>query len=135
MNRRRTLVGGISGVAGVLAGCVSILERNQPGEHEPQLEVFVVNALEESVRVTITASRGSTEFFSQSYTLAPGKGDESKSFVGTPTEIHVSIQNGRDVTRAYSVPASCESPELNVTIEPDDVMVTNGCVTHGSADG
>lgn len=129
MNRRQTIVWGISGCAGFLAGCSSLFEQNRPEENKPQMEVFVVNALEESVRVTITAVRGSTEFFSRSYTLAPGKGDESKSFVGTPTEIRVSIQSGRTVTPDYSVPVSCESPELNVTIEPDEIVVTNGCVT------
>jgi hypothetical protein len=91
--------------------------------------VFVTNALDESVRVTVTASRGPTEFFSGSYTLAPGEGDESESFVGTPTEVRVSVQDGRSVTRTYSVPASCDSPELNVTIELDEVMVTNGCAS------
>lgn len=129
MDRRQILVGGMSGCAGILAGCASLVERDEPEEHKPQIEAFVVNALEESVQVTITASRGSTEFFSHSYTLAPGKGDESESFVGTPTEVNISIQNGREVAREYSVPASCESPELNITIEPDDIMVTNGCVT------
>lgn len=93
------------------------------------MEVFVANALEESVRVTVTAFRGSTEFFSHSYSLGPGKGDESKSFVGTPTKVRVSIQNSRTVRRDYSVPVSCESPELNVTIESDEILVTNGCVT------
>lgn len=91
--------------------------------------MFVTNALQEPIRVTITAMRGSTEFFSDSYTLSPGDGDESKSFVGTPTKVHVSIQNGRSVTREYSVPVSCESPDLNVTIEPDEIRVTNGCVS------
>jgi hypothetical protein len=129
MNRRQLLLGGISGCAGLLAGCSSLSEQNQADEHKPEIEVFVTNALEESIQVTITASRGSTELFSHSYSLAPGKGDEARSFVGTPTEVHVSIQNSRNVTREYSVPAACESPELNVTIEPGDIMVTNGCVT------
>jgi hypothetical protein len=128
MNRRQLLRGGLSGCAGGLAGCSSIFGQNQPTEHKPQLEVFVTNAVEESVQVTITATRGSTEFFSHSYTLTPGEGDESKSFVGTPTEVQVSIQNGRTVSRDYSVPASCDSPELNVTIESDEIMVTNGCI-------
>lgn len=97
-------------------------------EHKPQLEVFVTNDLQESVRVTISAIRGSTEFFSASYSLTPGEGDESEFFVGTPTKVRVSIQNGRTVTQEYSVPVSCESPELNVLIEPGDIMVTNGCV-------
>lgn len=129
MHRRQFLVSSLSGCVGLLAGCLSHRGQNQPAEHKPQLEVFVTNAFEESVQVTITAGRGSTEFFSDSYTLDSGEGDESKSFVGTPTEIHVSIQNGRTVSREYSVPASCESPELNVTIEPDHIRVTNGCVT------
>lgn len=129
MNRRQVLLGGITGCVGLFAGCSSLVEQDQPKDHKPQLEVFVANALQESIRVTITASRGSTEFFTHTYTLAPGKGDESKSFVGTPTEVHVSIRNGRTVAREYSVPASCESPEVNVTIEPDTIMVTNGCVT------
>lgn len=128
MHRRQLLLSSISGCAGVLAGCSSLYEQNQPREHKPKLEVFVTNALEASVRVTITAVRGSTEFFSGSYTLAPGEGDESQSFVGTPTEIHVSIRDGRTVTREYSVPATCDSPALNVTIEPDEILVTNGCV-------
>ena len=129
MNRRQLLLGGASGGAGVLAGCSSLLGGSGSTEHKPQLEVFVTNALDESVRVTVTASRGSTELFSGSYALAPGEGDESESFVGTPTEVRVSIQDGRSVTRTYSVPASCDSPELNVTIEPDEIMVTNGCAT------
>lgn len=129
MNRRQVLLGSLSGCAGLLAGCSSLVEQNSSQEHKPRLEVFVANALQESVQVTITAMRGSTEFFSHTYTLGPGKGDESESFVGTPTEVRVSIQNGRTVTREYSVPASCESPEANVTIEPDAIMVTNGCVT------
>jgi len=129
MNRRQLLLGGASGGAGVLAGCSSLLGENGATEHKPQLEVFVTNALDRSVRVTVTASRGSTEFFSGSYTLAPGEGDESESFVGTPTEVRVSVQDGRSVTRAYSVPASCGSPELNVTIESGEVMVTNGCAS------
>lgn len=128
MNRRQVLLGGLSGCAGFLAGCSSVVEQNPSPEHKPRLEVFVANARQESVQVTITAMRGSTEFFSHTYTLGPGKGDESQSFVGTPTEIGVSIQNGRTVTREYSVPATCESPEVNVTIEPDTIMVTNGCV-------
>lgn len=123
------MFGGISGCAGLLAGCYSLVEQDESEEHKPQIEVFVVNALQDSIRVTVTASRGSTEFFNHSYTLAPDEGDESKSFVGTPTEIQISIQDGRDITRDYSVPASCDSPEVNVTIEPDDIMVTNGCVT------
>lgn len=127
MNRRKVLLGGISGCTAVLAGCSSLFEQNQPEEHKPQMEVFVTNALEESVQVTITASRGSTVYFNHSYTLAPGKGDESESLVGTPTEIRVAIQNGRTVTQDYSVPASCESPDVNITIEPDEIMVTNGC--------
>ena len=127
MDRRQFLLGGISGCSGLVAGCSSPL--GQPTEHEPQLEVFVTNAREESIRVTVTAVRGSTEFFGHSYTLTPGEGDESESFVGTPTEVRVSIRNGRTVTREYSVPVSCDSPELNVTIEPDEIMVTNGCVS------
>lgn len=129
MNRRQMLLGSLSGCAGFLAGCSSLVGQNQPTEHKPQLEVFVTNALEKSVRVTITAIRDSAEFFNHTYTLGPGKGDESESFVGTPTEIRVSIENGRTVTREYSVPASCDSPELNVTIESGDIIVTNGCVT------
>jgi hypothetical protein len=129
MNRREFLAGGIPVCAAVLAGCSSLLDQNQSERSKPRLEVFVANALEESVRVTVTAFRGSTEFFSHSYSLGPGKGDESKSFVGTPTKVRVSIQNSRTVRRDYSVPVSCESPELNVTIEPDEILVTNGCVT------
>ena len=129
MKRREALLGGVSACAGILAGCSSIFGESLPEEPKPQLEVFVTNALEESVRVTITALRGSTEFFSHSYSLGPGKGDESNSFVGTPTEVRVSIRNGRTVMRKYSVPASCESPDLNVTIEPDEILVTHGCVT------
>jgi hypothetical protein len=121
------MLGGLFGCTGLLAGCFSLLEQDQSEGHKPQIEVFVVNALEESIQVTVTAIRGSTEFFTHSYTLTPDEGDESKSFVGTPTEIQISIQNGRDVTRDYSVPASCESPEVNVTIEADEIMVTNGC--------
>lgn len=119
----------MSGCAGVLAGCSSLFGHNQPEEPKPQLEVFIANALDESVRMSIAALRGSTELFSHSYSLGPGKGDESKSFVGTPTDVHVSLQNGRTVTREYSVPPSCEAQELNVTIEPDEILVTNGCVT------
>ncbi|WP_436910359.1 hypothetical protein [Halosimplex marinum] len=89
----------------------------------------MANALDESVRVTVTALRGSSELFGHSYSLEPGKGDESKSFVGTPAKVRVSIQNGRTVTRDYSVPVSCESPEVNVTIEPDEILITNGCVS------
>lgn len=126
---RRAVLGGISGCVGLLAGCSSVLERADSRGHKPQLEVFVANARQESVRVTITASRGSTEFFSHTYALDPGHGDESESFVGTPTEIRVSIPNGRTVTREYSVPASCETPEVNVTIGPDTIEVTNGCVS------
>jgi len=129
MNRRQFLLGGVSGCAGLFAGCSSLLERDRSSERKPKLEVFVTNALEESVRVTVTAVRDSTELFSHTYALDPGKGDESESFVGTPTEIEVSIQNGRSVVREFAVPASCDSPELNVTIQPDDVLVTNGCVT------
>lgn len=129
MNRRQLLLGGFSGCIGVLAGCSSLFGQNQPTEHKSQREVFVANTLAESVRVTVTAIRGSTELFSRTYTLDPGKGDQSESFVGTPREIHVSIQNGRTVTREYFAPASCDSPELNVTIEPDEILVTNGCVT------
>lgn len=129
MDRRQFLVGGLSVGAGTLAGCSSLLGRNESTDHKPQLEVFVTNALEESIRVTVTASRGSTDFFSHSYTLEPGEGDESESFVGTPTEVRVSMRDGRSVTREFAVPASCDSPELNVTIEADDVLVTNGCVT------
>jgi hypothetical protein len=128
MYRRAVLAGGLSVGAGALAGCSSLLGQSQPQESKPQLEVFVANALEAEVRVTITARRGSTEFFSHTYSLGPGKGDESQSFVGTPTAVTVDIQNGRSVTREYSVPGSCESPELNVTIEPDEILVTNGCV-------
>ena len=113
----------------MLAGCSSLLGGEQSTGQKPQLEVFVTNALEEPVEVTVTATRGSTEFFSHSYSLAPGEGDESQSFVGTPTEVRVSIRDGRAVTRDFSVPASCDSPEVNVTLEPDEVMVTNGCVT------
>lgn len=127
MNRRQLLLGGLSGIAGVMSGCSSLLGQNQPTQAKPQLEVFVTNALEESVRVTVTATRGSTEFFSNTYRLAPGEGDESDSFVGTPTGVQVSLQGGRTVTREYSVPASCNSPELNVTVEPDEILVTNGC--------
>lgn len=129
MIRRRVLLRGVTGCVGLLAGCSSLVEQNPPQGDKPQLEVFVVNSLQESVQVTVTAVRGSTEFFSHTYTLGPGKGDESELFVGTPTEIHVSIRDGRTVTREYSVPASCESPEVNVTIEPDSIMVTNGCTT------
>ena len=129
MNRRKVLLGGIAGCVGILAGCSSIRSQNQPEEPKPQLEVYVANALEKSVRVTITALRGSTEFFSHSYTLGPGEGDESESFVGTPTVVTVAIQNSRTVTREYSVPPTCESPDLNITIEPDEISVTNGCVT------
>ena len=129
MLRRRPLLRGVTGCVGLLAGCSSLVEQNPPPGDKPELEVFVTNALEESVRVIITAVRGSTEFFTHTYTLGPGKGDESKSFVGIPTEIQVSVHDGRTVTRAYSVPASCESPEVNVTIEPDSIMVTNGCTT------
>lgn len=128
MKRREALVGGISICAGALAGCSSIFGQNRPEEPKPQLEVFVANALEESIQVAITARRGSTEFFSHSYSLGPGKGDESESFVGTPTEVRVSIENGRTVTREYSIPVSCETPALNVTIESDEILVTNGCV-------
>ena len=127
MNRRQFLRGGVSGCAGVLAGCSSTFGQDQPTEQKPQLEVFVTNALEESIQVTITATRGSTEFFSHSYTLTSSEGDESKSFVGSPTEVQVSIQNGRTISRDYSVPASCDYPELNVTIGPDEIIVTNGC--------
>lgn len=129
MYRRAVLAGGLSAGAGALAGCSSLLGNSQPEESKPQLEVFIANALEEDVGVTITARRGSTEFFSHTYSLGPGKGDESQSFVGTPTEVTVELRNGRSVTREYSVPSSCESPELNVTIEPDEIMVTNGCVS------
>jgi hypothetical protein len=129
MDRRQVLVGGLSVCAGTLAGCSSLLGRNESTDRKPQLEVFVTNALDESVQVTVTASRGSTDFFSHSYTLAPGEGDESESFVGTSTEVRVSMRDGRTVTREFSVPASCDSPELNVTIEADEVLVTNGCVT------
>lgn len=128
MNRRQILVGAVSCCAGGLAGCASLFDQDDPDDHKPQLEVFVTNALERSIQVTITATRGSTVFFTQSYDLAPGEGDESQSFVGTPRDIRVSIQDGRTVTREYSIPASCDSPELNITIEPDDIMVTNGCV-------
>jgi hypothetical protein len=129
VNRREFLLGGISSCVGILAGCSSLIGHNQPAESKPQLEVFVANALEESVRVTVTALRGSTEMFSHSYSLGAGKGDESKSFVGTPMSVEVSIQDGRTVTREYSVPPECESPELNITIEPDEILVTNGCVS------
>lgn len=129
MNRRQILLGGISGGIVLLTGCSSFADQNQSKEHKPQLEVFVTNGLQESVQVTITAMRSSTEFFSHTYTLGPGKGDESRSFVGTPTEIRVSIRNGREVTREYSAPASCESPEVNVTIESGSIRVSNGCVT------
>jgi hypothetical protein len=129
MYRRAVLAGGLSAAAGALAGCSSLLGQSQPEESKPQLEVFVANALEEDVGVTITALRGSTEFFSHTYSLGPGEGDESQSFVGTPTEVTVGIRNGRSVTREYSAPSSCESPELNVTIEPDEILVTNGCVS------
>ncbi|WP_168219976.1 hypothetical protein [Salarchaeum sp. JOR-1] len=81
------------------------------------------------MQVTITAMRGSTEFFSHTYTLNPGEGDESKSFVGTPAEIRVSIRNGRTAAREYSIPASCESPAVNVAIEADSISVSNGCDT------
>ena len=128
MNRRQFLAGGISVGVGVLAGCPSPFG-DESTDHKPQLEVFVTNALDESVRVTVTASRGSTELLSESYTLAPGEGDESNSFVGTPTEVRVSVRDGRTVTREYSTPASCDSPELNVTVEPDEIPVTNGCVS------
>ena len=127
MNRRQLLLGGASGGAGVLAGCSSLLGENGATEHKPQLEVFVTNALDRSVRVTVTASRGSTELFSGSYTLAPGEGDESESFVGTPTEVRVSIADGRSMTREFSTPEPCNSAELNVTVEADGVLVTNGC--------
>lgn len=129
MNRRAVLVGSVTGCVGVLAGCVSFVGQNRPEDAKPQLEVFVANAIDEPVRVSITARRGSTAFFSHSYSLGPGEGDESESFGGTPTDVYVSIQHGRTVTRAYSVPPPCESPELNVTIEPDEILVTNGCVS------
>lgn len=129
MNRRQVLLGGLSGCVGFLAGCPSLGDQDSQRDHKPTLEVFVVNALDASVQVTVTASRGSTEFFSHTYTLDPGDGDESESFVGTPTDVHVSIRNGRTVSGDFSVPVSCESPELNVTIEPDDILVTNGCVS------
>ena len=128
MNRRQVLAGAGSGCIGVLAGCSSLLGGDQSTEQKPQLEVFVANALGESVEVTVTATRGSTEFFSHSYSLAPGEGDQSESFVGTPTEVRVSIRSGQTVTRDFSVPASCDSPDINVTLEPDEVLVTNGCV-------
>jgi len=126
---RRVFLGSVSGCVGVLAGCPSVLDGDGSRDHKPQLEVFVTNAREESVRVTVTAVRGSTEFFSHGYALEPGHGDESESFVGTPTEIRVSIRSGRTVTREYSVPATCESPEVNVTIGSDAIDVTNGCVS------
>lgn len=129
MNRRQFLAGGISGGVGVLAGCPSPPGGDGSTGHKPQLEVFVTNALDKSVQVTVTASRGSTELLSESYTLAPGEGDESNSVVGTPTEVRVSVRDGRTVTREYSAPASCDSPELNVTVEPDEILVTNGCVS------
>ena len=129
MNRRHVLLGGLSGCVGLLAGCSSLVEQNTPQGYKPRLEVFVANALQESVRVTITALRGSTELFSYTYTLDPGEGDESESFVDTPTEIHVSTRNGRTAMREYSIPKSCESPEVNVTIEPQTIMVTDGCVS------
>lgn len=129
MNRRQLLLGSLSGGAGVLAGCPSLLGQTRSTDGKPQLEVFVASGLDESVRVTITASRGSTEFFSDTYRLGPGEGDESKSFVGTPTEVRVSIQNGRAVTREFSIPESCDSPELNVTLEAEEIMVTNGCTS------
>jgi hypothetical protein len=127
MDRREFLVGGLSAGAGILAGCSSLLGGDESTDHKPQLEVFVTNALDESAQVTVTASRGSTDFFNHSYTLAPGEGDESESFVGTPTEVRVSIADGRRVTREFSIPESCNSAELNVTIEADEVLVTNGC--------
>jgi len=128
MHRRAVLIGGVSVGAGAFAGCSSLFGESQPADSKPQLEVFVANALEADIEVTISALRGSTEFFSHTYSLEPGTGDESQSFVGTPTEVTVDIKNGRSVTRDYSVPASCDSPELNVTIEPDEILVTNGCV-------
>jgi hypothetical protein len=91
------------------------------------MEVFVANALEESVQVAVTAFRRSTDLFTHEYTLAPKEGDQSKSFVGTPTEVRVSIEGGRTVTQAYSAPGACESPDLNVTIERGEILVTNGC--------
>ena len=129
MNRRKMLLGGLSGSVGVFAGCSGIFSRNQPEAHKPRLEVYVANDLDESVRVTITALRGSTEFFSHTYTLGPGKGDESESFVGSPTAVKVAIENGRTETQEFSVPPTCESPDLNITIKPGEILVTNGCVT------
>ena len=128
MNRRRLLFGSLSGCLGLLAGCSAPFEDTSASQHEPRLEVSVVNALHEPVRATITATRGSTELFSQTYALAPAEGDESDSFVGTPTEIQVSVQDGRTVNRDYTVPPTCSDPELNVTIESDTTLVTNGCV-------
>ena len=129
MNRREVLLGGLCGCIGGLAGCAVLNSEDASERSKPQPEVFVTNATQESLTLTVRALRGSTEFFSHTYTLAPGNGDESESFVGTPTEVYISIQNGRTVTREYSVPASCESPDVNVTIEPDAIMVTNGCTT------
>lgn len=128
MRRRQVLLGGLSGGFGLLGGCSSLGDRTPSRGPKPQLEVFVANGRQESVRVTVTAVRGSTEFFSHTYQLTPGEGDESESFVGTPTELIVSIQHGSTVSREYSIPASCESPEVNVTIEPQIIRVTNGCV-------
>jgi hypothetical protein len=127
MNRRQVLVSGLTGYAGILAGCSIPFERNRPEGSKPQLEVFVANTLEEQIQVTVAAFRGSSELFTHEYTLTPREGDESKSFVGTPTEIRVSIEGGRIVTRGYSLPPSCESPGVNVTIEPDEILVTNDC--------
>lgn len=127
MYRRQALVAGITGYAGILAGCSVLFKQSQSEESKPQLDVFVANTLEESIQVTVAAFRGSTELFTHEYTLTPREGDESKSFVGTPTEIRVSVAGGRTVTRAYSPPASRESPGINVTIDPDEILVTNDC--------
>jgi hypothetical protein len=129
MNQRQLLFGSLPGWTGLLAGCSSLLGADRSTEHKPQLEVLVTNGIEESVQATITASQGSTELFSNTYQLEPGYGDESKSVVGTPTKTRVSLQNGRTVTSEYSAPRPCESPEINIRIQPDEITVNNGCIT------
>lgn len=126
--RRSAIRASALALAGSVAGCGSLLGEQPSTPHEPELEVLVVNATDATIAVTVVAYRGDESVFEHTYHLGPGKADESEAVPEVPTAVEVDVRDGVRVQTDYSVPATCESPEVNVTVSPEEVDVDNGCV-------